>query len=118
MVYLNLIILGFINIDNSIFIVDLKVFGVSLLALAIGVFEYAYKKDSGIIAIYGIEILVLSIITIGFIYLSLMWAEKFVSISTLITYIIAIYFVIKSAVIYTKMKKKYFVNEMKKIIKK
>ena len=46
-VFLNFIILGFINIENSVFLVDLKVFAVSILAIAIGVFEYAYKKDSG-----------------------------------------------------------------------
>lgn len=43
-VFLNFIILGFINIENSVFLVDLKVFAVSILAIAIGVFEYAYKK--------------------------------------------------------------------------
>ena len=49
------------NIESSIFIVDLKVFAVSLLAVAIGIFEFAYKKDSGKAAIYGIEILFLAI---------------------------------------------------------
>ena len=117
-VFLNFIILGFINIQPSVFIVDLKVFAVGLLALAIILFEYAYKKDSGKIAIYGIETLVLSFCMIAFIYISIMLNSKFVVIVVLTTYAIAIYYTVKSAIIYKKMKKQYFIDAMKEIIKK
>lgn len=118
MLYLNFLILGFININNDTFITDLKVFSLTLLALAIGIFEYAYKKDSGKYAIYGIETLLLSLVTIASIYVNLMWNNKFVYIIALLAYVFSIYYVAKSIVIYNKMKKQYFLDEMKKIIKK
>lgn len=117
-VFLNFIILGFINIENSVFLVDLKVFAVSILAIAIGVFEYAYKKDSGKIAIYGIETLILAFAMLAFIYLDIMCHSNFVIITVLITYTIAIYYTVKSIIIYQKMKKQYYINSMKEIIKK
>jgi len=117
-VFLNFIILGFINIENSVFLVDLKVFAVSILAIAIGVFEYAYKKDSGKIAIYGIETLILAFAMLAFIYLDIMCHSNFVIITVLITYTIAIYYTVKSIIIYQKIKKQYYINSIKEIIKK
>ena len=117
-VFFNFIILGFINIEQSVFIVDLKVFAVSLLAVAIGTFEYAYKKDSGKIAIYGIEMLVLALCMLAAIYIDIMLNSKFVIIAILTTYAIAIYYTVKSIIVYTKMKRQYFIDSMKKIIKK
>ena len=96
----------------------LKVFAVSILAVAIGVFEYAYKKNSGKIAIYGIESLVLAFCMLAFIYIDIMYNSKFVIIAILLTYVIAIYYTTKSIIIYQKIKKQYFIDSMKKIIKK
>lgn len=118
MFYLDFIILGFVNIENSVFITDLKVFGMALLLVTIGIFEYAYKKDSGKHIIHGIEILLLAFITILLIYVSLMWSNKFIYITAFVSYAFAIYYVAKSIIIYKKMKKEYFLEEMKKIIKK
>ena len=118
MFYLDFIILGFVNIENSVFITDLKVFGMALLLVAIGIFEYAYKKDSGKHIIHGIEILLLAFITILLIYANLMWSNKFIYITAFVSYAFAIYYVAKSIIIYKKMKKEYFLEEMKKIIKK
>ena len=118
MFYLDFIILGFVNIENSVFVTDLKVFGMALLLVAIGIFEYAYKKDSGKHIIHGIEILLLAFITILLIYVNLMWSNKFIYITAFVSYAFAIYYVAKSIIIYKKMKKEYFLEEMKKIIKK
>lgn len=117
--FLNCIILGFMNIESSIFIVDLKVFAVSLLAVAIGIFEFAYKKDSGKAAIYGIEILFLALCMLAFIYIDIMLNSKFVIIAVLLTYAIAIYYTAKSIIVYKKMKKQYLIDSIKKeIVKK
>ena len=105
MLYLNFIILGFINIEKSVFITDLKVFSMAILLVSIGVFEYAYKKDSGRYTINGIEVLMLSFITMILIYINIMWEGKFVYISAFFTYVFAIYYVAKSIIIYKKMKK-------------
>ena len=66
--YLILIILGYQNIDSSIFIVDLKVFSVGILCLSIILFERSYKKENGKLCVYGIEMLLLAVLTLGGIY--------------------------------------------------
>ncbi len=116
--YLNFIILGFKNIENSVFLVDLKVFSMSILVIAIGVIEYAYKKDSGRHAIHGIETLVLAIATMGFIYLNMMWQEKFVPVVVITALVFAIYYVAKTIAIYKKMKKQFSLENIKEMIKK
>lgn len=118
MLYLNFVVLGFVNIENPVFVTDLKVFSIALLVIAVGVFEYAYKKDSGRHALHGIEILMLAFSTMAFIYVNLMWSRKFVYIVALITFLFAIYYVAKAIIVYKKMKKQYFINEMKKVIKR
>ena len=106
------------NIENNVFLTDLKVFSMLILGIAIAIFEYAYKKDSGIHAIYGIEILVLALVTIGFIYLDIMYKNKFIPITTTIAYIYSIYYTAKAIILYKRNKKRYFLNNMKEIIKK
>ena len=118
MFYFIFIILGFLNIENNIFIIDLKVFSLSLLLLGIGIIECAYKKDNGKYAICGIEILILAIVTIFSIYINFEWKGEFVYIITTISYAFAIYYVIKAIIKYLKMRKEYFIDKMKKIIKK
>lgn len=114
--YFLFINLGFINIDNDVYIVDLKVFSMCILLLAIVLIENAYKKDNGSIAIFGIEMIVASIISISLIYVNLMLAGSYIAITASISFIFAIYYLVKTIVIYLKMKKAYFVNDMKEII--
>ncbi len=45
--------IGFLNIDGPTFITDLKVFSLSILAIAIILFEFAYGKDDDKTAPYG-----------------------------------------------------------------
>ena len=118
MIYFNFVALGFVNIENSVLVTDLKVFSIALLVISVGIFEYAYKKDSGRHAAHGVEILLLAFTTMALIYVNLMWQKKFVYVVALITFVFAIYYVAKSIIVYKKMKKQYFINEMKEIIKK
>lgn len=117
-IYFMFLNLGFVNIKDDVFITDLKVFGMCILLLAIALIENSYKKENGEIALYGIEMVVLAIITIGLIYVKLMFSSRYVYIASAISYIFAIYYVVKSIVIYIKKKKQYFVNDMKEIMKK
>ena len=116
MLYYIFLILGFYNIENSVYQTDLKVFALCILFLAIVLIEKAYKNDSGKIALFGIETIVISIATIGLIYVNLMYSSNYVSVVLIISYISSIYYVIKSIVIYQKGKKKYFVNDVKNMI--
>ena len=115
--YFLFLILGYINIKNDVYIVDLKIFSMCILFIAILFVENAYKKDSGELAIYGIEMIVLSISSISMIYVNLMMSSRYIYIVSSISFLFAIYYMIKTIVIYNKKKKEYFVNNMKEIIK-
>ena len=118
MLYINFIILGFINIESSVFYTDLKVFGIGLALLAVGIFEYAYKKDSGRYCIYGIEVLILSFITVALMYIEITTQHKFIQIAVLIAFIYSVYYVGKSIILFKKLKKQYIIDTMNEIIKK
>lgn len=116
--YFIFINLGFVHIENHIFMTDLKVFSIAILGVAIVVFEHAYKKDSGIITIWGIESLIVAIITLTLIYIAMMFHDKFMVITNLIGILFGLYYGIKSTIIYIKMKKEYRkkVSDIKDII--
>lgn len=116
--YLNFVILGFINIKQNVLITDLKVFGVAILVIAIAIIEKAYKEESKTYLAYAIETAILAIVTIAFIYLNIIMPDKVIPIVVLIGYIYAIYYTLKSIIIYTRMKKNYYMNAMKNMIKK
>lgn len=116
LIYFIFLNLGYRNIQSDVYATDLKVFSMCALFLAIALIENAYKKDDGRIAIYGIEMIVVSLITTALIYVQLMLAERYTYIVTSISYIFAIYYLIKSIIIYLKKRKKYFVDDMKKMI--
>lgn len=115
-IYFIFLNLGHMNIQGEVYVTDLKVFSMCILLLAIALIEKAYKKDDGKMAIYGIEMIVLSIVTVALIYVNLMLSTRYVYIVTAISYIFAIYYLIKSIVIYVRRRKKYFVDNMKEII--
>ncbi len=113
-IFLNL---GKLNIKPDVYVTDLKVFSMCILGTAIAIIENAYKKDSGELALYGIETIILALSTVGLIYVELMLSSKYVFIVTAMSYLFAIYYVIKSIIIYIRQRKKYFVDDMKEIIK-
>lgn len=116
-IYFIFLNLGNANINPDIYLTDLKVFGICVLFLAIAIIEKAYKEDNGTIAIYGIEMIVLAIVTLSLIYVKLMYSSIYAFVITSISYILVIYYLIKSIIIYIKKRHEYFVNGMKKIIK-
>ena len=80
--------------------------------------ERAYKKDSGKLCAFGIETLFLAIATMGLLYVNIEIQNIFLPIAASISMLFAIYYVAKSIYLYSKMKKKYFVDNMKDIIQK
>lgn len=103
--YFIFINLGYCNINETKYLVDLKVFSVISIGITILLFEKAYKKDSGYITIYGIEILILSILTLLTSYFYVAHNNKFPYIMNCIAILYGVYYVGKSIVIYVKMKK-------------
>lgn len=117
-IYFIFLNLGQINIKAEVYQTDLKVFSMCTLILAIVLIENAYKKDSGEIALYGIEMIILSIITLALIYVNLIFSSRYAYIISAISYIFAAYYLIKSMVIYIRRRKKYFVDDIKEIMDK
>jgi len=117
-VYFIFLNLGKMNIEHSVYTTDLKVFSMCTLLAAIIIIEIAYKKDSGEIALYGIEMIILAIATFSLIYINLMLSSRYLLISTAISFIFAIYYLIKSMVIYLRKRRQYFVNDIKEIMNK
>ncbi len=118
--YFTILIMGYINIESSIFLTDLKVFSVTLIAAAIYIFEKAYKLDSGKYTILGIEIMVLAILNLLLLKVYMHYNSKFTSITASMAMLFAIYYVGKAIVIYLKNKKKAkkLKNDIRKISKK
>ena len=104
--YFIFINLGFYNIEPIKFLKDIQVFSIITIGITIIIFEKAYKKDSGELAIYGIEALVLSICTLLTIFIEINYRNKFSYIINTIAMLFAIYYVGKSIIIYIKLRKK------------
>jgi len=115
-IYFIFLNLGQMNIQENVYLTDLKVFSVCILLFAIILIEKAYKQDSGKIAIFGIEMIGLSLLTVALIYVNLMQPARYTYIVTSTSYLFAIYYLVKSVVIYLKKRKKYFVDDMKEMI--
>lgn len=106
MLYFIVVIICKNYIEPNMFITVLKVFSMVLIFTTICVFEIAYKKDSGKLAVTGIEFLVISICTLISIRTYILFNSKFVSSIASFGLLFAIYYVGKAIRIYLKEKKK------------
>lgn len=120
MAFFYLISLGSLNIETPIFITDLKVFSMGLIVLTVIIFEVSYRKENGNLCIHGIETLVIAIFMLFSTYLYTMYMKEFFMYVSIFAYIMAIYYAVKSIIIYRKMKKKYIasLSDIDKIVKK
>lgn len=119
MVYFVGLYLGYDKLEENIFERALQLATMVLLAITIIVIEIAYKKDSGLLAINGIEALVLSCHTLSIPYITQLFSFDFKWYVTISAYIFAIYFVFKSIVIYTLGRKEYLrsLSDIREIVK-
>lgn len=119
MLYICAIDVLYIYAKPQITAIALKVFAMVAIIVTILVFEVAYRKDSGKIAIIGIEMLIFSIVILYIpkIYVNL--DKKFCLELVFIPVFCAIYYIAKSIVIYIKTEKHYQNNlsDVKEIMK-
>lgn len=120
MIYFIFINLGYTNIATNILEIDLKVFALLFLGIAIFIFEIAYKKDNGILSIYGIETLILASYTLSIMHVVTICNFYFKYYILASSYIFAIYYVLKDIIIYTRERKKYLnsLSDIAEIVKK
>lgn len=100
-----LINVGYLTIPTNIFSIILKVFSMVAITLVIIMFEIAYKKDSGKLTVIGIEILILSVISIIMKKIYIHYNSKFVLSVTIMALLYVLYYIIKCIVIYIRDKR-------------
>ncbi len=118
--YFIFIILGSNNSVKSVRSIVLNVFSFLFLGLAIVLFEIAYRKDKGNLAINGIEALIIAILNLFLPYIIFELDEVYKRNYLLSTTFIAIYYTLKSIYISLKIRNKYMdsISDVKEIVKK
>ena len=112
-------ILGYMNIREDTFIVDLKVFSISILIFSIILFERSYKKIDLTLFAHGLEALFVAIVTLCEVYIYQLFIDKFVMVIAIESLLISVYYIIKCVRIYNKTKKEYLrsLNDISEIVK-
>ena len=96
---------GRINAENYTNL--LKTYTMCLGVLSIIIFEYSYKKESAHSMYTGIEVLILSIVTMSSIYICKVQEIKYILYLALFAYVFSIYYLFKDILTYKKIKKEY-----------
>ena len=104
MLYFILINFSHQRMKEDFLIKGIKIASLIVLFISILIFEIAYNKDSGKLAINGIEVLVLSFHTLTIYYIVNRFNILFETYILFSTYIFAIYYILKSILIYTNKK--------------
>ena len=96
--------LGYVNISSSVFMTDLKMLGACVALISIFVIERAYRLDDDELALQGIEIFILSIITI-MMQLIVVNEYPFIIINCTVILSIILYYILKTIIYLIKKKK-------------
>lgn len=120
MVYFYFLSFGYFNIRPAIYIMDLKVFSIFILALAILLFEEAYRREDGRLAIHGIETLILAMLTVYLPHIYLATDLNYIVFTILLGILFAAYYVLKSIIIDIREINRYKreASDIKEIIKR
>ncbi len=112
-------ILGYMNIREDTFVVDLKVFSISILIFSIILFERSYKKIDLTLFTHGLEALFVAIVTLCEVYIYQLFIDKFVMVIAIESLLISVYYIVKCVRIYNKTKKEYLrsLNDISEIVK-
>ena len=112
-------ILGYMNIREDTFVVDLKVFSISILIFSIILFERSYKKIDLTLFAHGLEALFVAIVTLCEVYIYQLFIDKFVMVISIEALMISVYYIVKCVRIYGKTKKEYLrsLNDISEIVK-
>lgn len=118
--YFIFLILGSAGSTKNVRIIDFNMFSIIILGLAICLFEIAYKKDNGAIAMYGVEALIIALTTLLLPYVIFEVSEAHKKYYLMVSSYIGIYYIIKCIYISVKTKKKYLeeASDIKEIVKK
>ncbi len=110
MIYFIVLNFAYTRMNTDRLMNDIEVFAGIFLVVGLLMLERAYKKDSGNMALSGIELLCLSVhsLSINHVITFYQYDFRFYLLSS--SYVFAIYYVLKSIIIYTKEKRQYLKN--------
>ncbi len=120
MIYFIVLSLAYVTMQQERLIGDIEVFAGAFLVIGIVFLEKAYKKDNGSIAITGIEFLFLSLHSLSIMHVITLLKYDFRLYLLTSSYVLSIYFVLKSIILYTKGRKDYLnsLSDISEIVKK
>ena len=103
--------------ENNI-LLGLKISSMVFLFLSIIIFEISYKKNKGIIAIYGIEILFLAMHSLSISHVVQLQELQFSTYIIISAFAFVVYYVLKSMILYTIEKRRYLqsLSDIKEIV--
>lgn len=115
----NMLLLGYKNIEPTRFLMDLKIFSITALLSTLLLIEFAYKKDSGKLAINSVEAIIISLFMLFIIYIYTYYIYAFPLIVLFAALVLGLYYSIKGIIIIFKEKNKYkkSSNDISDIIK-
>ena len=118
-IYFMILVLANTRMNTERLANDIKVFSGTFLVLGILALEKAYKKDSGKIAIIGIELLVLSFHSLSIMHMVNIFKCDFQFYLIISSAIVAGYYILKGIVTYTKDRKEYLrgLSDISEIVK-
>ncbi len=118
--YFIFIVLGSFGSIKNVRVIDLNIFSILFLTIAIVLFEISYRKKDGMLAIHGIESLAVAIFTLFLPYIIFELDEAQKKYYLIASIYIASYYILKSIYISTKIKSKYMdsISDVKEIVKK
>lgn len=116
-IYFMFLNLGLKNIEIYSYIVDTRVFAITILILAISLFEKGYKKDNEGIFLSGIEALLLAIITLIIPYTAFQSIMVRCLVSLSFIYF-AVYYAIKALIQTLKIRRDYKKGDIREIVQK
>lgn len=119
MTYFIILNFAYTKMDLQRLVQDIEVFAGIFLAFGLWKLEQAYKADKGEYAINGIELIVLSMHSLSIMNVITLYKYDFRLYLLTSSYIIAIYYVFKSIVIYTKDRREYLkgLSDISEIVK-
>ncbi len=117
--YFMVLNLAYARMNTDRLMNDIEVFSGIFLVLGLILLEIAYKKDDGKLALGGIELLCLSIHSLSINHIITFYQYDFRFYLLTSSYIFAIYYVLKSIIIYTKEKRDYLrtLSDISEIVK-
>ena len=115
-----LVSINILYLETETYLKTIKILSVILAGISIVYFELSYRKDNEKLFLYGTEVLIISMITLFSTYAYFIYFDTYNKILGIIAGVFVLYYLIKTLIIRSRMKKQYYKeqNDIKEIIKK